>query len=60
MSILKTTVLSQMFIADEMLTTNKVGSIEDSNELIKKSEKLLKFRKLFKLKKSKSEKTFKF
>ena len=37
-----------MFIANEMLATNKIGNIEGSDKSIKKYEKLLKTRKLFK------------
>ena len=45
---LKTIVLSQVFIANEVLATNEVGSIEGSNKLIKKYGKLLKSGKLSK------------
>ena len=38
-----------------MLATNEFGGIEDDNKLIKKYEKLLKTRKLFKSKNLKSK-----
>ena len=65
MLILKTTLLSQVFVGIEMLAANKVDGIEGSNELIKKCEKLLKIRKLleglklFKSGNLKSKKLFK-
>ena len=40
MSMLKKTLLSQVFIANKLLTSNSIGSIESGNKLIKKSEKL--------------------
>ena len=54
---LKITVSSQVFIADEILAANKVGGIKSRDELIEKYGKLSKTRKLFKFQKlSKSEK----
>ena len=56
-SILKTTVSSQVLVANEMLTANKVGGVEDGNELIKKYGKSSKIGKLSKSQKlSKSRK----
>ena len=52
--------LLQMLVANEVLAINIIGGIEDSNELIKKSRKLLKIRKLLKGQKlSKSQKSAK-
>ena len=48
MSILKTTMSSQVLVANEMLATNKIGSVKDGNELIEKYKKLLKTGKLSK------------
>ena len=48
---LKTTVLSQVLVANEMFTTNEFGSIESDNKLIEKYGKLLKNKKLAKSKK---------
>ena len=59
---LKTTVLSQVLVANEVLATNKVNGVEGGDKLIEKYgklskiEKLSKSRKLSKLEKSKSEK----
>ena len=58
MSMLKTTVSSQVFIANEVLAANEVGGVKGGDELIEKcgklskTEKLFKFRKLFKSQKS--------
>ena len=46
---LKTIILSQVFIANKMFIANKIGSVENSDELIEKFVKL-KIKKLFKLK----------
>ena len=55
MLILKTTMSSQVFITNEMFAANKVGGIEDGDELIGKYGKLSKIGKLLKgLKTSKS------
>ena len=51
MSILKTMISSQVFVANKMLATDKVGGIEDSNKLIEKCEKLSKIGKLSKFRK---------
>ena len=62
---LKTTVSSQVLVADEVLAANKVDGVEGGDESIEKygklskTRKLFKFRKLFKSKKSKSRKTSK-
>ena len=54
---LKTTVLSQIFVTNEMLATNEIGDIESGNESIEKCEKLSKIGKLSKFQKlSKSQK----
>ena len=39
-----TTVSSQVFVTDEVLAINKVGSVEDGDELIEKYGKLSKTR----------------
>ena len=54
MSILKTIISSQILIANNVLTADKVGGIENNNKLIKKSGKSSKSGK------SKSEKLFIF
>ena len=65
MSILETIILSQIFMVNEMLTTNKVNIIKDTNKLMRKYRKLLKIEKLskslklFKLRNLKDEKLFK-
>ena len=52
---LKTTVLSQMLVANDVLIVNEVDGVEGGDELIEKGRKLLKTRKLSKsLKLSKS------
>ena len=52
---LKTTVLSQVFIANEMLIANEIGGVENNDKLIEKSGNCLKTGKLSKgLKLSKS------
>ena len=54
-SMLKTTALSQMFVANEQLANNEISGVEGDNELIEKCGELLKTRKLSKgLKLSKS------
>ena len=45
---LKTTVLTQVLLANEVLTADKIGNIEGGDELIEKSGKLLKTGKLSK------------
>ena len=45
---LKTIVLLQMFIANKVLTANKIGGIKSGDKLIKKYRKLSKIRKLSK------------
>ena len=49
---LKTIVSSQVFIANEVLATNKVGDVECGDKSIKKYRKLLKTKKLSKSRKS--------
>ena len=57
MSMLKTTVLSQVFVANKVLATNKLGDIKGDDKSIEICRKLSKTRKLFKSQKSaKSEK----
>ena len=56
---LKITVLPQMLIANEMLTTNEFDSIKVDDELIEKYGKLSKGLKLFKSKNSKRKKSAK-
>ena len=51
--------LSQVFVANEILTVNKVCGIEDNNKSIEKCGKLSKTRKLFKLENLKGETLFK-
>ena len=51
---LKTTISSQIFVANKMLAANEVGGIEGGNKLIEKYRKLSKIGKLFK-----SQKLFK-
>ena len=48
---LKTIVLSQMLVANEMLATTEVDGIEYDDELIEKCGKLLKSQKLAKSRK---------
>ena len=48
MSILKTIISSQVFVANEVFAANKIGGVEDGDELIEKCGKLLKIGKLFK------------
>ena len=63
---LKTTLLSQMLVANEVLAANEIGDVKGGNELIEKYRKLLKTRKLSKSQKlaksrkklSKSENSF--
>ena len=52
MSMLKTTVPSQVLIANEVLAVNEIGSIEGDGELIQKCGKLSKTRKLSQSRKS--------
>ena len=59
MSILKTTILFQIFVANGMLAANKFSDIKGGDKLIEKYGKLSKTRKLFKSRNSKSEKLFK-
>ena len=51
MSMLKTTVSSQVFIANEVLAANEVGGVKGGDELIEKCGKLSKTEKLSKSKK---------
>ena len=51
-SMLKTTVLSQMLVANEVFATNEVGGIEGDDKSIEKYGKSSKTRKLFKSQKS--------
>ena len=48
MSMLKTTILLQVFVADKVLAANKVGGVKSGDKLIEKCEKLLKTGKLSK------------
>ena len=48
MSMLKTTILSPVLVANKMFTINEINSIEGGNKLIGKCEKLLKIEKLSK------------
>ena len=48
MSMLKTTVSSQVFIVNKIFAINMFGGIESNDELIEKCEKLSKTRKLSK------------
>ena len=45
MSMLKTIILSQIFIANKVLTINEVNGIEDDNKSIEKCKKLSKIEK---------------
>ena len=56
---LKTTVSSQVLVADKVLAANEVDGIEGGDELIEKYGKSSKTGKSSKSRKSKSEKTFK-
>ena len=56
---LKTTMSSQMLVANKVLAKNEVDGIESSDKSIEKYGKLLKTGKLSKSKKSKSKKTSK-
>ena len=58
--ILKTTMLSQVLVANEIFVANEVGGIEGGDELIEKYGKLSKIRKLSKLRNSKSKTLSKF
>ena len=51
MSILKTTILLQMLVANKVLAINKVDDIEGGNKSIQKCKKLSKTTKLFKSRK---------
>ena len=51
-SILKTTILLYVLIANEVLAINKIGNIKGGDELIEKCGKLSKTRKLSKFQKS--------
>ena len=65
MLMLKTTISSQVLVADKILVANKVDGVKGGNKLIEKcgksskTEKLSKSQKLSKSEKSKSEKTSK-
>ena len=59
MSMLKTTVSSQVFVADKVLAANEVDGIEGGDKSIEKCGKSSKTGKLSKSRKSKSEKTSK-
>ena len=48
MSMLKATVLSQMFIVNKMFVVHEIGGIKSGDKLIEKYGKLSKIRKLFK------------
>ena len=58
-SMLQTTVLSQVLVANEVLAADKVCGVKDGDELIKKCRKLPKTRKLSKLGNSKGKKSAK-
>ena len=59
MSMLKTTVSSQVFVADKVLAADEVGGIEGGDESIEKCRKLSKTGKLSKSGNSKGKTLFK-